>query len=116
MGVSARPPQGDPNGIIYYVKGRKCGAITRVRIDRNNELSRDEDSEGFMVRKVIVDSQCYGKVDITLHFDSNYREIGREISGGEFVTHEDWAAAQAAAQAKAAQDHAESQSSNTGAT
>lgn len=101
MGVSPRPQQGDPNGIIYYVKGRKCGAITRVRIDRNNELSRDEDGDGFIVRKVIVDSQCYGKVEITLTFDGNFRETSREISGGEFVSHDDWLVAQTPAPAAA---------------
>jgi hypothetical protein len=29
------------------------------------------------VRKVVVDNQCYGKVEIELRFDGNYREISR---------------------------------------
>ncbi|WP_169238791.1 hypothetical protein [Candidatus Roseilinea sp. NK_OTU-006] len=83
----------DPDALIYYVKGHKCGAITRVRIDRRNELSWDDDN--FFVRKVIVDSKCYGRVEIELRFDSQYREIYREIRGGVFVTRQAWAAQQA---------------------
>jgi hypothetical protein len=81
------------NALIYYVKGHKCGAITRVRIDPNSELSRDDD-DTFFVRKVVVDSQCYGKVEIVLRFDASYKEISRYISGGEFTTYEEWQAQQ----------------------
>ncbi len=81
------------DALIYYVKGHKCGAITRVRINPNSELSRDDD-DTFFVRKVVVDSQCYGKVEIVLRLDANYREISRHISGGEFTTYEEWQAQQ----------------------
>lgn len=80
---------GDGTGMFYYVRGRKCGAITRVRIDKRNELSRDDD-DNFIVRKGVVDSVCYGVVEIELRFDQNYREIGRTITGGEFVTEKDY--------------------------
>ncbi len=94
MGGKGNSPQNaDPNGIIYYVKGRKCGAITRVRIDRNNELSRSDDGDGFVLHKVIVDSKCFGKTEITITYDGNYREVERQIVDGEFVTHEAWVAA-----------------------
>jgi hypothetical protein len=76
----------EANALIYYVRGRKCGAITRVRIDTRNELSRDENDQ-FFVRKVIVDSECYGQVEIKLGFDAQHRETSREINGGEFVDH-----------------------------
>lgn len=93
---SARPREHD-DALIYYVKGHKCGAITRLRIDRYNELSRDDDDTLF-VRKVVVDSTCFGRVEVFLRFDSSYREISREIEGGEFVTREAWEAQQRAAQ------------------
>lgn len=81
----------DGDALIYYVKGHKCGAITRVRIDRRNDLSRDDD-DNFFVRKVIVDGKCYGQVEIELRFDPQYNEIGRQISGGVFVSREEWEA------------------------
>lgn len=79
------------NALIYYVKGGKCGAVTRVRIDKRNDLSRD-DEEMLFVRKVIVDSKCYGQVEIELRFDESFRELSRTISGGTFVGRDEWEA------------------------
>jgi hypothetical protein len=79
--------------LIYYVKGHKCGAITRVRINPQSELSRDDD-DTLYVRKAVVDSQCYGKVEIELRFDADYKEISRRITDGEFTTREEWQAQQ----------------------
>ena len=87
--------KGDPNAFIYYVRGHKCGAVTRVRINRSNDLSRD-DNDTLWVRKVIVDSVCYGQVEIELRFDEAYRETSRSITGGEFVTNAEWQAQQRA--------------------
>lgn len=87
------PKQGaaaeEADALIYYVKGHKCGAITRVRIDRRNDLSRDDD-DNFFVRKVIVDSKCYGQVEIEIRFDQQYSETGREIKGGVFTTRDEY--------------------------
>jgi hypothetical protein len=85
--------QSDTHGLLYYVKGSQCGAITRVRIDKRNDLSRNEE-DVFYVRKVIVDSECYGKVEIELTFDDAYRERSRVINGGSFVTSDEWQAYQ----------------------
>lgn len=85
----------DANALVYYVKGHKCGAVTRLRIDRRNDLSRDDDDNLF-VRKVVVDSKCYGQVEVELRFDESFKEIGREIKGGAFVSREEWDAEQRA--------------------
>jgi len=81
----------DADALIYYVKGDKCGAVTRVRIDRRNDLSRDDD-DTFFVRKVVVDSKCYGQVELELRFDQHYNEVSREIKGGVFISREEWEA------------------------
>jgi hypothetical protein len=80
---------GDANALIYYVKGHKCGAVTRLRVDKRNDLSRD-DADNFFVRKVVVDSKCYGQVEIELRFDASYKETSREIKGGTFTTRDAW--------------------------
>jgi hypothetical protein len=87
----------DPDAMVYYVKGHKCGAVTRVRIDRRNDLSRDDD-DNFFVRKVIVDNKCYGQVEIEMRFDQQYNEIGREIKGGAFVLQDEYASQQSQTQ------------------
>ena len=79
----------ESNATIYYIKGKKCGAITRLRIDMRNDLSLNDD-ENYYVRKVVVDNQCYGQVEVELWFDSNRREINRQITGGELVSKEEW--------------------------
>ena len=81
------------NALVYYVKGNKCGAITRVRIDKRNDLSRD-DEEMLFVRKVIVDGKCYGQVEIEMRFDEAFRELSRSITGGVFVERDEWEARQ----------------------
>jgi len=96
--LTPAPPAGQANALYYYVRGSRCGAITRVRINRANDLSRDDDGVSFIVRKGAVDEVCFGRVEITIRFDSSYKETSREIEGGEFVTAEDhqaWVAAQA---------------------
>ena len=85
----------EENALVYYVKGSKCGAITRVRIDKRNDLSRD-DEDMLFVRKVVVDSKCYGQVEMEMRFDESYREVSKEIKGGEFVSREEWEAQNAA--------------------
>jgi len=97
--LTPAPPTGAANTLYYYVKGSRCGAVTRVRVNRANDLSRDDDGVSFIVRKGVVDEVCFGRVEITIRYDSSYKETGREIEGGEFVTaadHEAWTAAQAA--------------------
>jgi hypothetical protein len=81
----------EDNALIYYVKGKKCGAVTRVRIDKRNDLSRD-DEDLLFVRKVVVDSKCYGQVEIEMRFDESFNEVSRAIIGGEFVGREEWEA------------------------
>lgn len=80
----------DPNGLIYYVKVRKCGAIARLRVDKRNDLSLDDDGESYVVRKQVVDNICYGMAEVELHYDTSHKEINRHIEGGEFVTREVW--------------------------
>lgn len=77
------------NALVYYVKGNKCGAVTRVRIDKRNDLSRD-DEDVLFVRKVIVDSKCYGQVEIEMRFDESFHEVSRAINGGVFVGRDEW--------------------------
>jgi hypothetical protein len=79
----------DPYAFIYFVKCKRCGAITRVRIDKRNDISRD-DNDNLFVRKGIVDSKCYAPIEIVIQFNEGHKESSREISGGEFVTADEY--------------------------
>ncbi|HEY3289809.1 MAG TPA: hypothetical protein VGK87_06755 [Anaerolineae bacterium] len=80
----------DPNAIILYIKVKKCGAIARVRVDKRNDLSVDDDGESYVVRKQVMDNVCYGLSELEMHFDGNHQEVSRTIENGEFVTRADW--------------------------
>lgn len=84
-----RPTNPEDVALYYFVRGKKCGAVTKVRINKHNDLSRDDD-DNFLVRKFVVDDTCYGTVELELHFDQNYKEISRSITGGEFITQEEF--------------------------
>jgi hypothetical protein len=84
-----RPSKPEDVALYYYVRGKKCGAATKVRINKHNDLSRDDD-DNFIVRKFVVDGVCYGTVELELRFDQNYKELSRTITGGEFITKEEF--------------------------
>ena len=85
-----KPESRDQNGIVFYIKVHKCGAIARVRVDRNNDLSLDDDGESYVVRKQVMDNVCYGLAEMEVHYDTNRNETSRHVENGEFVTREDW--------------------------
>jgi hypothetical protein len=82
--------ENDVNSLILYVKVKKCGAIARVRVDKRNDLSLDDDGESYVVHKQVVDNVCYGMSELELHFDANHQEVSRTVTNGEIVTRAEW--------------------------
>lgn len=86
----------DPMEHWVYVQCEKCGERLRARIDLRNELSaefgeRPEDTNYF-VRKVIIGSSgCYNPIEVRLTFDAKRNPLRRDISGGTFITEEEYA-------------------------
>jgi len=79
------------DAIYLYVRCANCGARLRVRVDRQHDLSYDyEREEGYVLRKEMMDSRCFRLMYATLRFDRNYRVVSREITGGEFITQEEY--------------------------
>ena len=77
-------------GVLWlYVRCGNCGANVRVRVNLYNDLSQ-ADEGGYILRKEIMDSKCYQLMHAELHFDSRRRVISRDISGGEFITKEEY--------------------------
>jgi len=85
----SRPAQSD---ILWlYVRCAKCGAKVRVRINLYNDLSLANEG-GYILRKEIMDNRCFQLMQAELHFDDQKHVISRDISGGEFITAEEYAA------------------------
>ena len=77
------------SALWLYVRCAKCGAKVRVRISLVHDLSQ-ADEGGYFLHKEIMDSQCHQLMHAELRFDEARRVVSRELSGGEFISEEEW--------------------------
>jgi hypothetical protein len=80
-----------------YVRCSRCGETIPVRVDLRHELTpRYGEGEGaYFVRKGVIGSgetRCFQTIEVRLTFDAQKRLVSREISGGVFVTQEEFEA------------------------
>jgi hypothetical protein len=86
-----------PEALWVYVRCKRCGETISARVSLRSDLSIDYDESGrpggYHVRKVLVSGKrrCYQPVEVHLAFDAGRRLLEREISGGEFITAEEYA-------------------------
>ncbi|HUT20851.1 MAG TPA: hypothetical protein VM366_16980 [Anaerolineae bacterium] len=83
-----RSPQEGRDVLWLYVRCGNCGARVRVRINLHHDLSLTGE-DGYIVRKGIVDNECFRPMRAELHFDDRKRVTSRTIEGGEFITAEE---------------------------
>jgi hypothetical protein len=83
-------------GVLWlHARCGRCGAKVRVRINLINDLSLDDEG-GFILRKEMLDDQCFQLMRAELHFDGKRRELLRHIEGGEFITRDEYETSDAA--------------------
>lgn len=68
-----------------YARCKRCGNVAKASIDLINDLSEVDEGEGYFTRKVLVDTHCYQRMELELHFDDMRRLASSEISGGEII-------------------------------
>ncbi|MGD8997851.1 MAG: hypothetical protein PVH80_07055 [Anaerolineae bacterium] len=81
-----------------YVRCSRCGERISVRVDLRHELTPQygEGEGAYFVRKGVIgsgDTRCFQTVEVRLTFDAQKQLVSREISGGTFITREDFEAA-----------------------
>lgn len=75
-----------------YVRCNACKEALMTRIDLRNDLSLADD-DSYLTRKVIIgNAGCYRPIEVTLHFDSRRSITEKEITGGTFITAEEYEA------------------------
>lgn len=79
---------------VVYVRPKMCKKILEVRVDLKNQLSQEDDGNGYWVRKVVNNPYCPFEAEVKLYFDKNKKETAREIENGEFVSEADYLATQ----------------------
>jgi hypothetical protein len=80
----------DDHSIYVYVRPKRCDQIVLVRIDLFNDLSQNDLSDGYFVRKIAQAARCPFQAEITLEFDKNRKITDRHIENGEFATEEQY--------------------------
>lgn len=80
-----------------YVRCARCGEKLVARVDARNDLTPtyDEGEGAYYVRKGLVGSgktRCYQTVEIELYFDSQRSLVSRYVTGGEFISRDEYAA------------------------
>jgi hypothetical protein len=87
-------------GQYYYVKPTGCSEVVRIRVDTMNELSQNDDNDGYFVRKSArgTSYKCTKTAELLLEYDSQKRLKNTEILGGSLVTqaeYDTWVQAEA---------------------
>lgn len=85
----------DTHVLYYYIRCRRCGEVIKARADLRNELSIDygenELPSGFFYRKVLIGrGRCFQAIEVTMTFDAQRNMTSRKVTGGEFVTIDDY--------------------------
>ena len=76
------------DGFFVYVQCDHCQKKVRLRIIKGHDLNFAGD--GFVWHKTIVDSRCFQQIPAVVHFDRNLNMTNAEISGGHFITKEEY--------------------------
>ncbi len=86
---------GDAYSHYYYVRCRRCREIIKARIDLRNDLSSEygegADGVSYRYRKVLIGrGRCFEQIEVTMTFDARRKILSKEVTGGEFVTEEEY--------------------------
>ena len=75
-------------GQFYYVKPTGCTEVVRIRVDTMNELSQNDDNDGYFVRKSArgTSYKCTKTAELLLEYDTQKRLTNTEILGGVLVS------------------------------
>ncbi len=87
----------DTQGVYFYVQCDRCGMPVRLRADKQYDLINEDG--GYVWHKTIVDNRCFRPMPTVVHLNSNYEVVSAEISGGRYITAEEYEALLATAAA-----------------
>jgi hypothetical protein len=90
-----RSDQSTDTALWIYVRCRRCGEAIRVRADRRYDLASEmldpgETGPAYTMHKDIVGERCFQLIAVTLGFDRRQQIVDRQITGGDFLTEEEY--------------------------
>jgi hypothetical protein len=85
-GATAKP---EKHYHTFQVKCNRCGEVIEGRVDLDNDLSAEFESDTrttYIVRKGLIGSgRCFQQVNVELKFSSTRTLLDQQIQGGTFV-------------------------------
>ena len=81
----------DVRSYWIYARCKRCGEKIRARVDLSNDLSinYDDGKNNYYSRKVLIgEGRCFEKIEVLLTFDQNRKLIDQQITGGQFISEE----------------------------
>jgi len=82
-GATAKP---EKRYYVFQVKCNRCGEILEGRVDLDNDLSLNDEGDGYLVRKTLPGgNRCFQQIEVKMSFTSTRDLIEKEIQGGTFV-------------------------------
>ncbi|HEX6305006.1 MAG TPA: hypothetical protein VFZ76_12510 [Anaerolineales bacterium] len=87
----------DDTAYWLYVRCKRCGESIRTRVDLHNDLSANYGEGGeettYLCRKVLMGQErCFQRIEVQLTFDQQRKLIDRQISGGDFISEDQYLA------------------------
>lgn len=83
---SSNPAKPEKRYYVFQVKCNRCGEVIEGRVDLDNDLSLNDDGDGYIVRKGLIGAnRCFQQIEATLKFSSARELIEQAIQGGTFV-------------------------------
>jgi len=87
----------DDRGFWIYIRCNRCGEKLRTRVDLMTDLTVRYGESGsqdvYYTRKTLIGSNlCFQPIEATLSFDLRRQLIDKQITGGEFITKEEFEA------------------------
>jgi hypothetical protein len=78
-----------------YVRCSRCGEEIPVRVDLRHELTPQYEGgeAAYFVRKGVIGSgetRCFQTIEVRLTFDAQKRLVSREITGGSFISQDEF--------------------------
>lgn len=87
-------PYTDTQGLYFYVQCDRCGTPVRLRADKQYDLINE--GGGYIWHKTIVDNRCFRPMPTVVHLNSAYEMVSHEITGGHYISQEEYEALLAA--------------------
>ncbi len=70
----------------FHVKCNRCGEIIEGRVDLDNDLSLNDEGNGYLVRKTLMGgNRCFQQIEVELNFDSSRQLLEQQVTGGQFT-------------------------------